>query len=168
GNVFDGFKVCFVQLMLAGAVSQLLTQLGWALCVLPGAYLAVAWAFALPLVADKRLEFWSAMELSRKVVTRVWFSMFVLMVVTFLPFLLFQVFVGVKMGWFIYGLLQQAHFDLMQLANVFGQHSAELIKLGVKMALLSQVVLALNMFFAVGVLLQAYETLFGSRTPSAP
>jgi hypothetical protein len=41
---------------------------------LPGIYLTVAWWFTLPLIMDKRLDFWSAMELSRKVVTRHWWK----------------------------------------------------------------------------------------------
>src|ERR1043166_7526961 len=89
-SVFDGFKLCFVQLMLAGALTKLLEPIAFFLCLLPGVYLIVAWTFAVPLVADKGLEFWSAMELSRKVVTRVWFQMFGLMLIAFLPFLVFQ------------------------------------------------------------------------------
>ena len=41
--------------------------------------------FSVPLVADKQMEFWSGMELSRKVVTRVWFQIFALVLVAFLP-----------------------------------------------------------------------------------
>ena len=71
--MFAGFSFGFVQLMLAGFLTGLLTMIGLACClVLPGLYLFVAWVFSVPLVADKRLEFWSAMELSRKTVTRVW------------------------------------------------------------------------------------------------
>ena len=42
------------------------------LCILPGIYLGVAWIFTEALVIDKKLEFWPAMELSRKVVSRHW------------------------------------------------------------------------------------------------
>jgi hypothetical protein len=35
-------------------------------------YVAVSWMFAFPLVSDKRLKFWAALELSRKVVGRRW------------------------------------------------------------------------------------------------
>jgi uncharacterized membrane protein len=47
--------------------------------VLPGIYLAVAWVFTFQLIIDKKLEFWSAMEVSRKVVTQHWWAMFGLM-----------------------------------------------------------------------------------------
>ena len=42
---------------------------------MPGIYLAVSWIFALPLVIDKGMDFWDAMELSRRVVTRHWWRM---------------------------------------------------------------------------------------------
>jgi hypothetical protein len=79
GDAFAGFSL-FVPLMLAHIVSGLLTGLGVLLCVLPGIYLGVSWVFALPLVIDKRLDFWPAMELSRKVVTRHWWQMFGLLI----------------------------------------------------------------------------------------
>jgi hypothetical protein len=81
GDIFDGFNVAFLQLGLAGLVSTLLTAVGMVLCLLPGIYLAVAYAFTLPLVIDKRLEFWTAMEVSRKVVHRQWWTMFGLVIV---------------------------------------------------------------------------------------
>jgi len=49
--------------------------LGVALCVIPGIYLWVAWTFALPLVIDKRMGFWDAMELSRKKIHEHWWNM---------------------------------------------------------------------------------------------
>jgi hypothetical protein len=75
GDAFLGFSTAFVPLMLAKLVSTLLTGLGFVLCLLPGIYLVVAWVFALPLVIDKKLDFWPAMELSRKVVSRHWWLM---------------------------------------------------------------------------------------------
>jgi uncharacterized membrane protein len=36
----------------------------------------VSWAFTLPLVMDKRMDFWPAMELSRKMVTKHWWGIF--------------------------------------------------------------------------------------------
>ena len=57
-------------------MTGLLTWLGFICCIIPGIYLAVAWMFTLPLIVDKKLDFWSAMELSRKVVTKHWFHFF--------------------------------------------------------------------------------------------
>ena len=41
----------------------------------------MAWKFTLPLVIDKRMGFWEAMELSRKTVTRQWWILFALFIV---------------------------------------------------------------------------------------
>ncbi|HTV63913.1 MAG TPA: protein kinase [Verrucomicrobiae bacterium] len=73
-TAFSGFKVAFLQLVLAGVITWLLIILGLICLVLPGIYLWVAWTFALPLVADKGLDFWPAMGLSRRVVSRHWWK----------------------------------------------------------------------------------------------
>src|SRR5258708_21011747 len=62
--------------MLAGLVVKLLTFLGFLGLILPGIYLLVSWKFTLPLVADKRLRFWPAMGLSRRVVGKHWWKFF--------------------------------------------------------------------------------------------
>jgi hypothetical protein len=79
GDAFAGFSESFLHLMLVSLVSTLLTWVGLLLCVVPGIYLGVAWVFAVPLVMDKKLEFWDAMEVSRKVVTSQWWIVFALL-----------------------------------------------------------------------------------------
>ena len=165
GDVFAGFKLCFVQLLLAGALTTILTQISFLFCIVPWVFLTVAWVFTLPLVADKRLEFWSAMELSRKVVTRVWFKVFWLLLIAFLPVIAFNIFSGIKTGVILYGMWMEAHSDVMRLLEVVKQHTAELVEIGVKLALVGQAVLIANMLFAVGALMHAYENLFGPRKP---
>lgn len=83
-DAFGGFTIDFINTMLAGIITGLLISLGLALCLVPGIFLWVAWAVALPLVIDKRLQFWDAMEVSRKVVTEHWWGWFGLGLVTFL------------------------------------------------------------------------------------
>ena len=83
-DAFAGFSVAFAPLALAGVITVLLTSVGLACCLVPGIYLAVAWNFTLPLVADKKLDFWPAMELSRKVATHQWWPLFGLMIVNVL------------------------------------------------------------------------------------
>jgi serine/threonine protein kinase len=73
-TAFSGFSSCFLQLFLASFVSEVLLTLGFICLVLPFIYLVVAWIFTLPLVIDKRIEFWPAMRLSRKVVTKHWWK----------------------------------------------------------------------------------------------
>jgi uncharacterized membrane protein len=81
GDAFAGFTLAFVPLMLAGLVVSLLTCIGLLLLVLPGIYLAVAWSFTVLLVIDRKLEFWTAMEVSRRVITAQWWRMFGLVIV---------------------------------------------------------------------------------------
>jgi hypothetical protein len=44
--------------------------------LIPAVYLSVCWVFTLPLVVDKQIEFWPAMNLSRRVVHMHWGSVF--------------------------------------------------------------------------------------------
>jgi serine/threonine protein kinase len=73
-TAFSGFSICFLQLFLASFVSEVLLTLGFICLILPFFYLLVAWIFTLPLVIDKRVEFWPAMRLSRKVVSKHWWK----------------------------------------------------------------------------------------------
>jgi hypothetical protein len=75
GDVFGGFGPGYVQLLLTSVVSALLVVCGMILCLVPGVYLLVGYIFALPLVIDKRMEFWTAMEVSRRVVHQHWWQM---------------------------------------------------------------------------------------------
>jgi len=75
-DAFVGFSALFLPLFLGAIVSGLLAAIGLMVCVLPGIYLIVAWQLTLPLIQDKRLEFWDAMEVSRKVLTAHWWSVF--------------------------------------------------------------------------------------------
>ncbi|MBM3836758.1 MAG: hypothetical protein FJ398_02140 [Verrucomicrobia bacterium] len=74
-DAFAGFQINFVQLLLASIVTTVLIVVGLFLCVLPGIYLIVAWlGFGPLLIIDRRLDFWPALELSRRVVSRTWMS----------------------------------------------------------------------------------------------
>ena len=79
-TAFSGFSHRFLQLFLANVIMDLLIAIGLFCLVLPGIYLIVAWIFTLPLVIDKGLDFWPAMELSRKMVHKHWWKVMFLMV----------------------------------------------------------------------------------------
>ncbi len=70
------FVAVFFQLFLTGLVTALLTMAGLLCLILPGVYLGVAWSFALAIAADKRLDCWPAMELSRKMISKHWWKVF--------------------------------------------------------------------------------------------
>jgi hypothetical protein len=97
GDAFSGFGPCFVQLVLLGWVQSALVVIAFACCVIPGLYLGIAWLFAVPLVIDKGMGFWDAMELSRKMVSKHWFVVLGFLLVYVLLFLagIIACFVGV-------------------------------------------------------------------------
>jgi serine/threonine protein kinase len=78
-TAFAGFGKRFLHLFLANFVASILIMLGILCLVLPGIYLFVAWIFSLTLVLDKGLDFWAAMELSRKAVNKHWWKVFLLL-----------------------------------------------------------------------------------------
>ena len=81
GDAFSGFGPSIGQLILLGLVMNSLVIIGCALCLIPGVYLSVAWYFAIPLIIDRRMNFWEAMESSRKMVTKHWFLVFAFLLV---------------------------------------------------------------------------------------
>ncbi|PWW82696.1 MULTISPECIES: hypothetical protein [Prosthecochloris] len=87
GDFFKGFNY-FLPLVLAGIVSGILVGIGFALLLLPGIYLAVSYMFVSMLIVDYRMEFWQAMETSRQIVTKNWFSLFVFFLLLFVVNLL--------------------------------------------------------------------------------
>jgi hypothetical protein len=77
-DFFTGFHF-FLPLLLLSLVTSTLITIGLALLLIPGIYLAVAYLFAACLVIDRRLDFWPAMELSRRTVNPLWFGIFTFM-----------------------------------------------------------------------------------------
>jgi hypothetical protein len=80
-DAFSGFSSALGPLALLGLVQGFLVLVGFVFCLIPGIYLATAWYFATPLVIDRGMNFWDAMEFSRKVVSKHWFAVFGLMLV---------------------------------------------------------------------------------------
>jgi hypothetical protein len=163
GELFAGFSQNFTQLLLAGIVSQLLISIGMIFCVVPGIYLAVAWRFSLPLVMDKGIEFWPALETSRRVLTRYWFQIFGLLIIAFLPCVLVTIYLTFRLievvARFMSAVMDSGHFDFGQLASL----TAGFIPLVVA----QQVLMFLSLPFATASLMHAYEDLFGSRPAAA-
>lgn len=74
GDAFAGFSLAFLQLFLLNLVSGIFMMLGLLLCLVPGIYLMVSYYFIYPLLIDRRIEFWPAMEICRRVVTKIWWQ----------------------------------------------------------------------------------------------
>ena len=74
-DLFSGFNH-FLPLLLAGLATGFIVGAGFLLLILPGIYLMVSYMFASALVVDYGMEFWQAMETSRKIVGKHWFRLF--------------------------------------------------------------------------------------------
>jgi uncharacterized membrane protein len=79
-DFFGGFKK-FLPLFLTSLVSTIFIVIGLILLIIPGIYLGVSYMFAQLLVIDKNMNFWSAMDTSRKLISKRWFSFFGLSII---------------------------------------------------------------------------------------
>jgi len=106
------------KLALAAILIYIMTIIGFILLVLPGIYLSIAYIFTLPLIADKGMDVWEAMELSRKTVTKHWFKVFGLMLLLTIIMGVGALAFGIGLIWAVplmfvtlYGLLYRSIFD---------------------------------------------------------
>ncbi len=83
GEVFRHFGATG-RLFLTYVIQMILIWIGIMLLVLPGIYLMFAYIYAMPLVVEKKMGVWQALETSRKAVTKVWFRFFGLMMLMML------------------------------------------------------------------------------------
>ncbi len=97
-DFFQGFRQ-FVQLALYGLVTNIAIIVGMVLLIVPGVYLLVAYFFGWLLVADKGIDFWRAMEVSRVVAHRRWFSLFGFLLVLMLINIIGAIPLG--LGWLV-------------------------------------------------------------------
>ena len=89
-SIVPGYALIFIGNIMAQrseGASLLLSLLGVLLILPPAIYLGVSWIFSAPLIIDKGLDFWPAMELSRKVVAKQFFGTFALLFLVGLIFL---------------------------------------------------------------------------------
>ncbi|HEY8939353.1 MAG TPA: hypothetical protein VIM59_04160 [Cellvibrio sp.] len=81
-----------MPIFLLYVLMMILIMVGLVLLVLPGIYLMVAYSLAIPLLVEKNMRLWDALETSRKMVSKRWFSVFgiylvllVIIVISMLP-----------------------------------------------------------------------------------
>jgi hypothetical protein len=82
--MMPGYAVIFFGSLLADrseGASLLLSLVGVLLILPPAIYLGVSWIFSPLLIIDKRLDFWPAMELSRKVAAKHFLGVFALLLI---------------------------------------------------------------------------------------
>lgn len=80
------------KIIIATILQTILVTIGFLLLILPGIYLTVGYSMTLPLILDKNLSPWQALETSRKAVHKVWWKvagllliMGLLLVVSIIP-----------------------------------------------------------------------------------
>ncbi len=88
-----GYFAYTLPLLGVAVLMSILVAIGFLLLIIPGIYLSLAYMFAVPLVVEKNLGIWDAMETSRKAVTSHWFKLFflflimsIILIVSALPF----------------------------------------------------------------------------------
>ena len=95
------YYVLVWPLVFASILITIITYIGLALLILPGIYLSVAYSFTLPLMVDKGLGIWGAMEVSRQAVTKHWFTIFGVNITLVLLTVLSAIPLGIGLIWTI-------------------------------------------------------------------
>lgn len=89
-------------LFLCMLLMYLLVLVGFLLLILPGIYLLVAFGMAMPLIVEKNMGVWEALQTSRKAMTHQWFTFFGLGLVLMVIYLLGALFtLGIGLIWII-------------------------------------------------------------------
>lgn len=90
-----------VPLLITAIVMMVLIYVGMMLLIIPGLYLAVAYLLAIPLVVERGLSPWQALETSRKAISQHWFKVFGLFLLLGLIGALSAIPLGIGLVWSI-------------------------------------------------------------------
>ncbi len=82
-DVFSGFDMAG-KILVAGFLQGALIIIGFMLLILPGVYLMIGYLLCFPLIIDKKMSPWEAMETSRKAIHKVWWKIFGLYIIILL------------------------------------------------------------------------------------
>lgn len=96
--VFDGIPVAG-KLIVAGILQTLLIMIGFLLLILPGIYLSIGYCMTIPLIVDRKMSPWQAMEASRKAIHREWWKIFGLFLILGLIVFLASLPLGLGLIW---------------------------------------------------------------------
>lgn len=96
--IFHGFSFTG-KIIVMTLLQFILVSAGFLLLILPGIYLAVGYAMAIPLIVDKNLSPWQALETSRKAVHKVWWKVAALYIVMSLIFIVALIPLGIGLIW---------------------------------------------------------------------
>jgi uncharacterized membrane protein len=83
GDISKGFNF-FLAAILSNILIAVFFSIGFAFCIIPGLLVAAIYIFAPIFIVEKDMDFWEAMEASRKVVSQYLFEMSVFVLVQFI------------------------------------------------------------------------------------
>ncbi|WP_339877194.1 hypothetical protein [uncultured Algoriphagus sp.] len=116
-NFFDGFKYWW-NLVITNLISSILIVGGILLLIIPGVYLLVGYLFCLLFVIFGGFDFWTSMELSRRLIQTNWlkFLLFLLVLLALniagLLFFIVGIFVTIPMSYLaVYILFEELTID---------------------------------------------------------
>jgi hypothetical protein len=99
-SVFNHFGK-IIPLSILAILMGLLIMLGYALLVIPGIYLSIAYLMSLALMMDKDMGAWEAMETSRKAVSKHWFKIFFMYLLLMLMFVVAMIPLFIGLIWLL-------------------------------------------------------------------
>jgi hypothetical protein len=80
GQISKGFEF-FMAALLSSIVTTLFVGLGLIFCILPGIILMALYMFTAPFILEQNLDFWQAMEASRKLVNEHLFELVLFVII---------------------------------------------------------------------------------------
>jgi len=98
--VFAGFSKAF-SITMALILQTILITIGLLLLVIPGIYLSIGYTLVLPLILDKGMGPWEALEASRKAIHKKWWTVFGLYLVMVLICLIALIPLGLGLIWVV-------------------------------------------------------------------
>jgi len=98
GSVFNYFSK-MLPLFATMILIYIMVLIGLFLLVIPGIYLMFAYYMAMPLVVEKGMSPWQAMEVSRKAITHRWFSVFFLLMIMGIILTISMIPLGIGLIW---------------------------------------------------------------------
>lgn len=159
GLVWSCFRARFLPCLLVWVFTDAATQLGLMLLLAPGIFLAVMWAFSLPLAAVGGLDFGPALRTSWQAVGPRFFAVLGLLLLAFLPTVVFAGYSLVETLRAVREILGSAGPGQW---GVLFERFPELARQAAELGFQQHFVGLLNLPFAWPVLMVAYDELFGS------
>ena len=96
--IFSGFPK-FGKVIVATLLQTLLVSIGMLLFIIPGIYLMIGYGLAIPLILDRDMGPWQALEASRKAIHKVWWKVAGAVIVMGLIYMVSVIPLGLGMIW---------------------------------------------------------------------